>query len=82
MIPRAHWRWAAWAAGTLATFGVLEHLALRSRGRTPTLSCVLRYWLGIHPVHPSRTVRAAVAAGGLTGGALALAVHLGHVPGD
>lgn len=71
------WPWAALGAGTLAGFAVLETVAYRT-GRLPTLTAVLRYGLGINPPHEQRTIRAATAIGGLTGGLVALAVHLAH----
>lgn len=40
--------WAAWLAAVLASFAVLETLALRW-GRPPTLSRTLARWLGVHP---------------------------------
>lgn len=76
---RAQWRWAAWMTGILAGFAVIEHAAYTT-GAHPTLTAVLRYWLGIAPVAPSRTIRAATAAGAVAGGLVVLAVHLARVP--
>lgn len=76
---RRAWPWAVWAGGTLAGFAAIETAALRHH-RWPTLTAVLRYLLGIDPAHERRTIRAAAAIGGLTGGLVALAVHLHHSP--
>lgn len=79
MTARSQWRWVALFSGTLAGFAFIEHAAYTT-GTHPTLTAVLRYWLGIAPAHPRRTIRAAIAAGGVTGGLVALAVHLARVP--
>lgn len=73
------WPWTLWAAATLVGFGVLETAALRDQS-VPTLSAVLRYWLGIHPAAEDRAIRSAVAYGAITSGLVALAVHLANVP--
>lgn len=78
---RAQWRWATWLLGIVAGFAFLEHAAYTT-GRFPTLTAVLRFWLGIAPVAPSRTIRAATAAGAVAGGLVVLAVHLARVPDD
>lgn len=78
---RQHWPWLAWAASTLAGFTALETMAFRT-GRLPTLTAVLRHALGIDPRHDQRTIRAATAIGGLTGGLVALGVHLAHTGDD
>jgi hypothetical protein len=78
---RQQWRWGAWAASVLAGFAWLEHGAY-TRGHHPTLTAVLRYWLGIAPARPDRTIRAAVAAGAVSGVLVVLAVHLARVPAD
>lgn len=69
-----HRCWAAWFAVAVATFAWLERAALRTG--TPTLSAVMRHYLGIYPPRPSRSLRAAAVAGG----AVTLAVHLARVP--
>lgn len=79
MTARAQWRWHAWLLGVVCGFAFIEHAAYTT-GSHPTLTAVLRYWIGIAPAHPRRTIRAAVAAGGVTGGLVALAVHLARVP--
>lgn len=79
-MDRTAWPWAAWAAATLAAFAALERAAYRPGAAVPTLSAVLRYALGIHPPADRRTIRAAIAIGGLTGGFASLAVHLSRVP--
>lgn len=81
MTARAQWRWAALFGGTLVGFAWLEHGAY-TRGHHPTLTAVLRYWLGIQPSAPNRTIRASCAAGAVAGGLVTLAVHLAHVPDD
>lgn len=81
MSPRQQWRWGAWLLGILAGFTFIEHAAYTT-GHHPTLTAVLRYWLGIAPAHPRRTIRAAVAAGAVAGGLVTLAVHLARVPED
>ena len=81
MTARQQWRWGTWALGILAGFAWLEHGAY-TRGHHPTLTAVLRYWLGIQPAHPRRTIRAAAAAGAVAGGLVTLAVHLAHVPDE
>lgn len=81
MSPRQQWRWHAWAVAVVAGFALVEHSAYTT-GRHPTLTAVLRYWLGIAPSRPDRTVRAAVAAGAVAGGLVTLAVHLARVPHD
>jgi len=78
---RAQWRWATWLVGILAGFTLIEHAAYTT-GRHPTLTAVLRYWLGIAPAAPNRTIRAAVAAGAVGGGLVVLAVHLAAVPDE
>lgn len=81
MTARAQWRWWSYFAGLAAGFAFIEHAAYTT-GRHPTLTAVLRYWLGIAPSRPDRTVRAAVAAGAVAGGLVTLAVHLARVPDD
>lgn len=81
MTARAQWRWAAWAVTIVGGFAFLEHGAY-VHGHHPTLTAVLRYWLGIQPSAPNRTIRAATAAGAVAGGLVTLAVHLAHVPDD
>jgi len=81
MTARTQWRWLAWASGTLTGFALIEHAAYTT-GAHPTLTAVLRYWLGIQPSAPNRTIRAAAAAGALAGGLVTLAVHLARVPED
>lgn len=78
MNARQQWRWAALFGSTLVGFAWLEHGAY-TRGHHPTLTAVLRYWLGIQPAHPRRTIRAATAAGAVAGGLVTLAVHLANV---
>jgi hypothetical protein len=78
---RSQWRWHAWMIGILAGFTLIEHAAYTT-GQHPTLTAVLRYWLGISPAAPNRTIRAAVAAGALGGGLVVLAVHLAAVPDE
>jgi hypothetical protein len=78
---RQQWRWGTWLLGLLAGFAFIEHAAYTT-GAHPTLTAVLRYWLGIAPAAPNRTVRAAVAAGAVAGGLVVLAVHLARVPDD
>lgn len=79
MTVRQQWRWSAWALATVGGFALIEHAAYTT-GSHPTLTAVLRFWLGIAPVKPGRTVRAAVAAGAVAGGLVVLAVHLARVP--
>ena len=81
MTARQQWRWGTWLVGILAGFAWLEHGAY-TRGHHPTLTAVLRYWLGIAPARPDRTIRAAVAAGAVAGGLVTLAVHLVNVAED
>jgi len=78
---RAQWRWAALFGSTIVGFAFLEHGAY-VHGHHPTLTAVLRYWLGIQPSAPNRTIRAAAAAGAVAGGLVTLAVHLAHVPDE
>lgn len=81
MTARAQWRWTAWLVGIIGGFAFIEHAAYTT-GAHPTLTAVLRYWLGIAPVAPSRTIRAATAAGAVAGGLVVLAVHLARVPDE
>lgn len=81
MTARAQWRWSAWLVGVVAGFALIEHAAYTT-GTHPTLTAVLRYWLGIQPTAPNRTIRASCAAGAVAGGLVTLAVHLAHVPDD
>jgi hypothetical protein len=78
---RAQWRWAALFGGTILGFTWLEYGAY-TYGHHPTLTRVLRFHLGISPARPDRTMRAAVAAGAVAGGLVALAVHLARVPAE
>lgn len=79
MTARSQWRWHAWILGVVTGFALIEHAAYTT-GHHPTLTAVLRYWIGIQPARPDRTVRAAVAAGAVAGGLVTLAVHLARVP--
>lgn len=81
MTARQQWRWMAWGASVLGLFAYIEHGAYTT-GAHPTLTAVLRYWLGIQPSAPNRTVRAAAASGAIAGGLVVLAVHLAQVPDD
>lgn len=63
--------WAAWAAAVLASFGWLEHAALRRRSH-PTLSTTLRRWLGVQP----RSRRGPAAVVGLAAACAWLTAHL------
>jgi hypothetical protein len=76
---RAQWRWWTFAVGIVGGFAYLESVAYR-HGTYPTLTVVLRYWLGIDPVKERRTIRAAIAAGAVAGGLVTLGVHLARVP--
>lgn len=45
--------WAAWLAGSVGSFAVLERLALRNaRGQGGTFTAVSRRWLGLDPRKP------------------------------
>jgi hypothetical protein len=69
MLQIPPWAWITWAVVSLASFTVLEAIALLN-GRSPdTLSEYLRRWLGVDP--PSRARRIGVP--------LFLAVVLGFV---
>lgn len=48
------WAWAAWGLAVLATFAVLEGIALLNRRDGDTLSEHLRRWLGIDPANERR----------------------------
>lgn len=50
-------KWAAWLAGTLGTFAVLETKALKARSvdkPSGTLTATMRAWMGLKPRHRRR----------------------------
>ena len=56
------WLWATWLIGVIASFGVLEGIALANRKGYDTLTANLRRWCGIFPVRPWRRVTIPVFA--------------------
>lgn len=65
--------WAAWLAGSLGSFAVLEFLAYR-REIFPTLSATLARWLGTHPP----TTRGKVGLALFAAAWLVLTAHIGR----
>lgn len=48
----ADWLWVVWIVACLATFGVLEGIAIVNRTEGDTLTENLKRWLGIDPPRP------------------------------
>jgi hypothetical protein len=60
-------KWGVWLTATLASFTVLEALALRepltAEKPSGTLSAALRLWIGVHPSRPRRWIAGGLFAG-------------------